>query len=138
MAGLELAPLTGLAIAKNSESELHTQSTATFWRALTRLTVLLNEKSTKESQITDLQNEISKIKATRTQLEERGQADLITFTFNIKAISGVWVHVQNDAQEIHKWLQDGADDAVSRSPYRTLFTVMMMTSARHVRTYQNT
>ncbi|KZT66205.1 hypothetical protein DAEQUDRAFT_768233 [Daedalea quercina L-15889] len=90
IAGVELGSLTGLAIARN---------------------ILLNQKATKEGQITDLQNEISKIKAARTQLEERGQADLNTFTVNIRAISGVWVHVQNDAQAIHKWLQDGADDA---------------------------
>ena len=76
-------------------------------------TVLLSQKATKEGQITDLQDEITKIKAARTQLEQRGQADLLTFTANIKAISGVWVNVQNDAREIHNWLQDGANDAVS-------------------------
>lgn len=82
---------------------------------------MLNQKAAKEGQITDLQAEISKIKAARTQLEERGQADLKTFTFNIKAISGVWVRVQNDAQDIHRWLDDGGNDAVSCCPLPHIF-----------------
>ena len=77
--------------------------------------VLLNEKRSKENQIRDLQDEISKLKAARTQLEQEGQADLLAFTTNIGAISNVWVNVQNDAQEVRKWLQDGASTAVSRS-----------------------
>ena len=77
--------------------------------------VLLNEKRQKEDQIRDLQDEISKIKAARTQLEEKGQTDLLTFTTNIGAIARVWVNVQNDAQEINKWLQDGASMSVSHS-----------------------
>ncbi|KZT66204.1 hypothetical protein DAEQUDRAFT_730553 [Daedalea quercina L-15889] len=93
LAGVELASLTGLAIAK---------------------CILLNEKRNKENQIRDLQDEISKLKATRTQLEEKGQTDLLTFTVNIQAISNVWVNVQNDAQDIRKWLEDGA--AVADTP----------------------
>lgn len=76
-------------------------------------TALLNEKRQKESQITDLQDEISKIKATRTQLEERGQTDLLLFATNIKAISKIWSNVQNDAGLIRGWLLEGADLAVS-------------------------
>ncbi|KAI0774070.1 hypothetical protein C8Q74DRAFT_806184 [Fomes fomentarius] len=90
IAGVEIASLTGLAIAKN---------------------ILLNEKRQKESHITDLQDEITKIKATRTQLEERGQTDLMTFSTNIKAIAQVWTNVQNDALLIKEWLEDGAKDA---------------------------
>ncbi|KAI0774066.1 hypothetical protein C8Q74DRAFT_806615 [Fomes fomentarius] len=92
IAGVEITSLAGLAVAKN---------------------VLLSQKRQKENEITNLQDEISQIKATRTQLEERGQADLITFATNIKAIAQVWVHVQNDAQLIKKWLENGAEDAVS-------------------------
>ncbi|TFY60838.1 hypothetical protein EVJ58_g4896 [Rhodofomes roseus] len=90
IAGVELGSLTGLLIAQN---------------------ILLNDKRTKENQIKDLQDEISKIKAARTQLEEEGQADLLIFTSNIKAIAGIWNNVKNNATEIKKWLEDGAKDA---------------------------
>ncbi|KIJ91235.1 hypothetical protein K443DRAFT_14562 [Laccaria amethystina LaAM-08-1] len=85
LAGLELTSLVGLAIAKN---------------------ILLNEKLVKEHRIKDLQDEIIKIKATRTQLEKDGQVALMT-----SVIQNVWTKVLNDANYIQKWLEEGADNA---------------------------
>ncbi|KAI0774069.1 hypothetical protein C8Q74DRAFT_1268039 [Fomes fomentarius] len=90
IAGVEILSLTGLAIAKN---------------------ILLNDKRQKEYEVQDLQNEIGKIKAARTQLEEKGQADLLIFTTNITAISKIWVDVHDDAQLIRTWLSEGAKAA---------------------------
>ncbi|KAH9838007.1 uncharacterized protein C8Q71DRAFT_572436 [Rhodofomes roseus] len=90
LAGVELASLAGLAIAR---------------------TALLNDKRKKERAVADLQSEISKIKATRTQLEQDGQAALLIFTTNIDALSRIWVQTRNDAQEIRKWLEEGASSA---------------------------
>ena len=84
--------------------------------------VLLNDKRKKEYEVQDLQDEISKIKAARTQLEQKGQADLLIFTTNITAISKIWVDVQGDAELIQKWLNEGAEAAVSDGCGFAVFT----------------
>lgn len=85
---------------------------------------MLNKKGQKKSQIINLQD--STITATRTQLEERGQIDLMTFSTNIKAIVQVWTNVQNDALLIKKWLEDGASDAVSHRSTSNICRLMFV------------
>lgn len=75
--------------------------------------MLVKDKRDDEDKIKDLQDEIGKIKATRTQLEQVGQAALLTFATNVSAIQKIWTTVVSDAILIKGWLLDGAQFAVS-------------------------
>ncbi|KAJ7474816.1 hypothetical protein FB451DRAFT_1246687 [Mycena latifolia] len=87
-AGLETGSLVGLTIARNN---------------------LTTEKDKLDDEKTTLAAQVKDIKKTRTELQATGDANLKTFIDNIEVLQGVWRHVRDDAQDILRWLNDGAD-----------------------------
>ncbi|KAH8112506.1 hypothetical protein DFH11DRAFT_1608113, partial [Phellopilus nigrolimitatus] len=79
--------------------------------------------STKQAKIDALVQSINNIKATREKLERLGTDDLELFINNISIIAFLWERVHNDALEIKKWLERGAEDADMPMPEYMLTSV---------------
>ncbi|KAH8112493.1 hypothetical protein DFH11DRAFT_1785972 [Phellopilus nigrolimitatus] len=65
----------------------------------------------KQELIDALVQSINNIKATREKLGLLGTENLTLFNQNISAIALLWKTAHNDALEIKKWLENGAEDA---------------------------
>ena len=67
----------------------------------------------KQKEITKLQGEVQSIAAARAELQKVGQDDLRIFSDNVAILALVWRTAHDDAEEIKRWLEKGAKNAVS-------------------------
>jgi hypothetical protein len=74
-----------------------------------------NQIKNKREEINKAQEEIKAVAKARAELEKAGADDLRTFGDHIAVLSTVWRSAHGDAEEIKRWLEKGALDAVSRA-----------------------